>query len=315
VLIPRSTALDLEALAGVLRAERVTVLSLTTTVFNRLLDAHADALAGLKTLLVRGEYVSVPHFRRAAEQLTGTRVIRVYGAAGTSTFSTWQHVDRVAADALTIRAGRPVASSSAYVLDGDLRPVPIKVKGELFVGGDGLALGYLNRPDSTAERFVPNPFAAGERLYRTRDFARWHPDGTLELIAGYDLKATDRGDRFDADVQGSPASAEPETETERQIVSVWREVLGRQRVGIDDDFFEIGGDSIAWVRIVARLRTRAIPLKERDLVSHRTVAALAASIERRAVAAAVPADVAARGAVAAVDEDELVALLGSEGEA
>ena len=84
-------------------------------------------------------------------------------------------------------------------------------------------------------------------------------------------------------------------------------------MGVDDDFFEIGGDSIAWVRIVARLR-RGLPLKERDLVSHRTVAALAASIERRAVVAAVPADVVARGA-AAVDEDELVALLGSEGEA
>ena len=315
VLIPQSTALDLEAIAGVLRAERVTVLSLTTTVFNRLLDTHADALAGLKTLLVRGEHASVPHFRRAAEQLTETRVIRVYGAAGSGAFSTWQRIDRVAADALTLRIGRPVASSTAYVLDGDLRPVPIKVKGELFVGGDVLALGYLDRPDSTAERFVPNPFAAGERLYRTGDFARWHADGTLELITANDLKATDRGDTCDADVEGGPAPAEPETETERQIVSVWREVLGRQRVGIYDDFFEIGGDSIAWVRIVARLRTRGLPLKERDLVSHRTVAALAASIERRALVAAVPADVVVRGAVAAVDEDELVALLGSEGEA
>ena len=209
------------------RAERVTVLSLTTTVFNRLLDAHADALAGLKTLLIRGEHPSVPHFRRAAEQLTATRVIRVYGPAGISAFSTWQLVDRVPADAPTIRAGRPVTSATAYVLDGDLQPVPIKVKGELFVGGDGVARGYLDRPDSTAERFVPNPFVPGERLYRTGDFARWHADGTLELLTGNDLR---RRTALDSTPTSTPPTkgesclpASPRPRPERQIVSVWRE--------------------------------------------------------------------------------------------
>ena len=100
-------------------------------------------------------------------------------------------------NAPAIAIGRPIANSTVYVLDGDLRPVAIKVKGEICVGGDGLARGYLDRPDATAERFVPNPFAPGERLYRTGDWGRWHPDGTLEFLGRNDLQVKVRGHRVE----------------------------------------------------------------------------------------------------------------------
>ncbi len=399
VLIPRSTVLDFEALADVVRRERITVLYLTTTLFNQVVDQIPDALKDVETLIVGGETASVPHFRRAVERLPRTRLINEYGPTENTAFSTWQLVERVPADAPAIAIGRPIANSTAYVLDGDLRPVPIKVKGEICVGGDGLARGYLNRPDATAERFVPNPFAPGERLYRTGDWGRWHPDGTLEFLGRDDLQVKVRGHRvepgeieavlrqhpgvrdaavryhdstatprlvayvvtdgrdlgsalrdhavqrlpdylrpsafivvdalpltatgkvdrkalaaFDVDVRPEPV--EPETETEREIAAIWREVIGTPRIGIHDNFFEIGGDSIASVRIAARLRAIGLPLKVRDLFDHQTVAALAACVRQRGRIAAGPdVSVLDSRVTAQVDEGELMALLASEGEA
>jgi amino acid adenylation domain-containing protein len=398
VLIPRSTVLDFEALADVLRRERVTALYLTTTLFNQVIDQVPEALAGLKTLIVGGETASVPHFRRAVERLPRTRVINEYGPTENTAFSSWQLVARVPAGAHEIRIGRPLANSTVYVLDADLRPVPIKVKGEICLGGDGLARGYLHRPDATAERFVPNPFVPGERLYRTGDWGRWHPDGTLEFLGRDDLQVKVRGHRVEpAEVEavlrqhpavrdvavlfhanaatprlvayvvgdGSdittalrehaaqrlpdflrpsvfvavgalpltatgkvdrralatmeidvrPAPVEPETELERQIAAVWRDVLDTGAIGVHDNFFDVGGDSIASVRIAARLREAGLPLKVRDLFEHQSVGALAACVQQRAMVTGAEAHAPdAPAAGVAVEDDELAALLAGDGD-
>jgi non-ribosomal peptide synthetase component F len=99
-----------------------------------------------------------------------------YGAVETTAYSTLKRVERSA----PVTIGRPIANTRVYVLDGSHQPVPVGLTGELLVAGDGVAAGYLNRPDLTAEAFVEDPFAGG-RAYRTGDLARWLPGGELEL--------------------------------------------------------------------------------------------------------------------------------------
>jgi acyl-CoA synthetase (AMP-forming)/AMP-acid ligase II len=123
------------------------------------------------------------------------RVFDCYGPSEDTTYSTWALREK--GGAVTI--GRPIANTRAYVLDAAMRPVPIGVVGELFIAGDGLARGYLNRPELTAERFVPDPFAAegGGRLYRTGDLARYFEDGRLWFLGRRDHQVKLRGFRIE----------------------------------------------------------------------------------------------------------------------
>src|SRR5207237_6646403 len=89
----------------------------------------------------------------------------------------------------SVPIGKPIANTQVYILDTELKPVPVGMPGELFTGGDGLALGYVNRPELTASKFVENPFAKGgnsKTLYRTGDLASWNPDGTIEFLGRLD---------------------------------------------------------------------------------------------------------------------------------
>ena len=144
-------------------------------------------LAGepLPTAIVDALY-ALPHVER---------VYDLYGPSEDTTYSTFAL--RRAGAPPTI--GRPIANTRAYVLDSHRRPVPIGIPGELFLGGEGLARGYLHRPDLTAERFVTDPFAAdpSARLYRTGDRVRWRPDGTLEFFGRFDNQVKIRGYRIE----------------------------------------------------------------------------------------------------------------------
>ena len=290
------------------------------------------------------------------------RVIDVYGPTEDTTYSTAWEVPR---DVRRMSVGAPLANGRAYVLDGELRPAPVGVPGEMWLAGAGLARGYSGRPALTAERFVPDPWGApGSRMYRTLDVARWLDDGTLEHLGRADAQVKVRGVRIEtAEVEAAlathpavaaaavdarpdaggglrlvawlvaaddvrpaapglrehlrgllpeamvpaafawvdalprssggkvdrraladpPAEAasigiatQPRSPAEAQLAAIWADALSLPRVGIHDDFFDLGGNSITASRLVARVRSemgRDLPLAA--LLRAPTVAGLA----------------------------------------
>ncbi len=197
--IPRDVLLSPRALAAELRARRISVLFLTTDLFNQVVAEVPDAFASLRALLFGGSAVDPRRVREVLEHGPPEALLHVYGPTESTTFATWYRVEAVAEGASTVPIGRPVANTQAYVLDGQLKPVPVGVPGELYLGGDGLARGYWNRPDLTAERFVPDPYAdePGARLYRTGDLARYLPDGNIEFLGRLDDQVKIRGFRVE----------------------------------------------------------------------------------------------------------------------
>ena len=179
---------------------RVSILWLTASLFNAIVDADVSALSGVRQLLVGGEALSVPHVRRALAALPSTRIINGYGPTESTTFACCYPIPRdLPEHAGSIPIGRPISNTRAYVLDRNRNPVPIGVGGELYIGGDGLASGYLNNPELTAEKFVPDPFSAapGERLYRTGDRVRYRPDGNIDFLGRLDKQLKIRGFRIE----------------------------------------------------------------------------------------------------------------------
>lgn len=197
-LMPAGTP-DLRELARVLVTRGVTTAFLTTALFNLVVEREPQALAGLRQVLFGGETASVAHALGAARLLPDGAVLNLYGPTENTTFTTFHPVPAEHDPDRPLPIGRPVTNTMVYVLDERLEPAPLGVPGELFTGGDGLARGYLGRPDLTAERFVPDPVGPkpGARLYRTGDRARWLPDGTLEFLGRLDEQVKIRGFRVE----------------------------------------------------------------------------------------------------------------------
>jgi amino acid adenylation domain-containing protein len=190
----------LAALGAVLREQAITTLWLTASLYNAVMDEAPEILAGLGQLLIGGEALSVAHVRRGVECLPVTQLINGYGPTEGTTFTCCYGIPRPLEDSLrSIPIGRPIGNTEVYVLDRTLQPVPIGVAGELYIGGMGLARGYLHRPDLTAERFLPHPFSPepGARLYQTGDLARYLPDGTIEFLGRRDQQVKIRGFRIE----------------------------------------------------------------------------------------------------------------------
>jgi aspartate racemase len=187
-------------LEEVIRKEGVSTLWLTSSLFNAVIDEAPGVLRGVRQLLTGGEALSVSHVRRALELLPETRLINGYGPTESTTFASCYEIPRsLPAELSSVPIGRPIANTRIYLLDSRMQPVPVGVSGELFIGGDGLARGYLNREPLTAERFVADPFSGdpSSRLYRTGDLARYLPDGNIEFLGRIDEQLKIRGFRIE----------------------------------------------------------------------------------------------------------------------
>ncbi|HEX8741826.1 MAG TPA: amino acid adenylation domain-containing protein [Thermoleophilaceae bacterium] len=200
VVLPRELALDPRRLRDALRRHAVTTLLVTTPLLNRIVDEAPDLLHPLRRVYFGGERVSVPHVRRALAWCRPGTLIHSYGPTENSFTSTWHPVESVDERAHTVPIGRPVPGTQAHVVfPGTLIPAPVGAPGELVLGGAGVACGYLGDPEQTAERFVPDPFsrAAGARLYRTGDRARWTPAAELEFVGRDDKQVKVRSQRVE----------------------------------------------------------------------------------------------------------------------
>ncbi|WP_019356278.1 non-ribosomal peptide synthetase [Streptomyces sp. AA1529] len=210
------TLLDAGPLGRELAARGISTLWLTSPLFNQLAEQDAAAFRPLRELVVGGDALSAAHVAKVMTACPELSLVNGYGPTENTTFSVTHRLTR--ADLGRIPIGRPVANSTAYVLDEAGEPCPVGVPGELHLGGDGVARGYRGRPGLTAERFVGDPFApfpspGGNRLYRSGDLARWRSDGVLEFLGRRDHQVKVRGFRVEpAEIEsvllGHPGVAE-----------------------------------------------------------------------------------------------------------
>ncbi|HEY4455076.1 MAG TPA: amino acid adenylation domain-containing protein [Pseudonocardiaceae bacterium] len=354
-LAPRERPLPGPDLVRLLDEQAVTTVMLPPSALAVLPDADLPAL---RTITAGGEACAEDLVARWAR---GRRFHNLYGPTEATICTSM-------AECLPgepVGIGRPIASSSAYVLDAELRPVPAGVPGELYLGGPGLARGYLGRQGLTASRFVPDPFGpAGARLYRTGDRVRFRADGALAFLGRVDHQVKLRGFRIElgeieAALRGVPAVADavvvlradqpgaarlvgyvvagatmstaelrdaceralpeymvpaafvvlaefptlpsgkldraalpepgadrpdlavsytaPRSAAERTIADIWATVLGLDRVGRDDNFFALGGDSILSIQVITKAAKAGLRINHKALFQNPTVAGLAQS--------------------------------------
>ncbi|MFC1444081.1 amino acid adenylation domain-containing protein [Streptacidiphilus sp. N1-10] len=331
--------------------------------FMKLTPGHLEVLSGqlsdaeIGTLaprvVVAGEALPGALVERWRQILGSGAVLNEYGpteaTVGTCVFPLTEPVEGV------VPIGRPLPNMTMRVLDAGLRPVPVGVAGELYVGGTGVAQGYAFRPAATAEKFLPDLYGApGARMYRTGDLARWRSDGVVEFLGRIDDQVKIRGYRVelgevraalvahpavsdaavivtldqrligyvvgtadglaewlgatlphymvpsafvslaalpltangkldraalpDPDSTGADSYVAPRNATEAQIAAVWERVLGLERVGVEDNFFDLGGHSIKAIALVGALRAEGFQVGVGDVFQNRTVAALAATL-------------------------------------
>lgn len=378
VIASRNDAIDPSALMRLFERHDITVMQATPATWRLLVDAD---WAGSTTMRAFCGGEALPP--ALAHALVG-RVSELWNLYGPTETTIWSTVQRVVPDA-PISIGRPIANTTLYVLDENRAPVPIGVAGELYIGGDGLARGYHDRDELTADRFVPNPFAtlersalveagvtdppARNRLYRTGDLVRYRADSRIEFLGRIDFQVKVRGYRIELgeieavlgrhpdveevvvaarpdaigemrlvayvvltrsdgasaaelkrsvqdalpaymtpsvivtvdemprtpngktdrkalpDPQWSMLASEtpyvaPRTDTEREMTTIWRTVLGLEQIGVDDDFFSIGGQSLLAAQLMNTVwKTFDIDLPIHTLFSSSTIAALSEVVD------------------------------------
>ncbi|GAA1466675.1 amino acid adenylation domain-containing protein [Nocardiopsis exhalans] len=358
VLADKDTVRDPRLLGELAAASGATIMQATPSLWRSLTEHDPAALAPLR-VLVGGEAVQPPLAALLAEHSRGAH--NVYGPTETTIWSTTIPLDTTG----PVTIGRPVANTRVYVLDTALRPAPVGVPGDLYIAGEGVGLGYHQRFDLTAERFVADPFGPpGSRMYRTGDLARWRTDGTLDFLGRADFQVKVRGFRIElgeietallsapgtaqavvtaredasgnawlaahvvptapdltaADLRAHVAAQLPEymvpsafvlmdalpltangkvdrkalpdpgapvqqgrapaTAREEILCAILADILGRQEVGPDEDFFALGGHSLLATRVVARVRALlGADVGVRDLFEAPTAAALARRTE------------------------------------
>ncbi|MBE8998848.1 non-ribosomal peptide synthase/polyketide synthase [Nostoc sp. LEGE 12447] len=223
VIITKSVLLLPEEFAVNIHKHKISVLFLTTALFNQLASVVPQAFSSLRYLLFGGEAVDPKWVLEVLDKGAPQHLLHVYGPTENTTFSSWYLVEDLATTATTIPIGRAIANTQIYILDQSLQPVPVGVPGEIYLGGAGLAQGYFNRPELTKEKFIPNPFekagsrrqdsaavasprasaggrrqkVEGSKLYKTGDLARYLADGNIEYLGRIDNQVKIRGFRIE----------------------------------------------------------------------------------------------------------------------
>ncbi|WP_122464333.1 non-ribosomal peptide synthetase, partial [Pseudomonas viridiflava] len=198
-VVDHETLVDPVRFSALLIDARISVLFITTALFNQYVQQIQQALQGLRLLLSGGERADPASYRALLSQAQGLRLFNVYGPTETTTFATTCEVRAVSEGDESVPIGRPIGNTSIYVLDAHQRLAPKGVTGELYIGGDGVALGYLNRPELSVEKFLVDPFSdePGAMMYRTGDLGRWMEDGQLECLGRNDDQVKIRGFRIE----------------------------------------------------------------------------------------------------------------------
>ncbi|MCP1462694.1 non-ribosomal peptide synthetase [Pseudomonas sp. S3E17] len=194
VVVEQAVLLSQAALASLLQEQAISVLWMTAGLFHQYADALMPVLAQLRYLIVGGDVLDPLVIDRVLKHGKPRHLLNGYGPTEATTFATTHEITQVGEGGIPI--GRPIANAQAYVLDAHRQLLPLGVVGELYIGGAGVAKGYLNQPQLTAETFIPNPFGAG-LLYRTGDLVCWQADGTLLYRGRNDLQVKIRGFRIE----------------------------------------------------------------------------------------------------------------------
>jgi amino acid adenylation domain-containing protein len=207
VICSLETLLDADQLSALIQKEQVDTMWFTAGWFNQLVDKNISVFRGLKKVLAGGDKLSPAHVNAVLEQYPGIEIINGYGPTENTTFSLTYSITT---PAQVIPVGKPISNSTAYIMDKNNQLCPVGVVGEICVGGDGLARGYLNQHELTAQKFVANPFAPGSTMYRTGDLGRWLPDGNILFEGRKDDQVKIRGYRIEpgeieAVIQNNPA--------------------------------------------------------------------------------------------------------------
>ena len=196
-IVEKETILNPKALGEELINNGITVLWLTSALFTQIAESRTDIFRKLKYLLSGGDVLSAQHINKVRRDNPALKVINGYGPTENTTFSTTYLIEKDFDNNIPI--GKPISNSTAYIFDPYLNYQPIGVIGELYVGGDGLSMGYLKREDLNKTSFIYNPHNQGERLYKTGDRAKWLPDGNIEFHGRIDNQLKIRGFRVELD--------------------------------------------------------------------------------------------------------------------
>ncbi|MFD9729329.1 amino acid adenylation domain-containing protein, partial [Streptomyces sp. NPDC059072] len=261
VVVAPAGVVDGAALGGLVAAHGVTVVHVTADLFGVWAEESPEVFAGVAEVFTGGDVVPAGSVARVSAASPGLRVRQLYGPTETVSHATTFAVEPGAEVPSVLPIGVPTDNSRAYVLDEFLRPVAPGVTGELYVAGPGLARGYDGRAGLTAERFVACPFGGvAERMYRTGDLARWSRDGQLSFVGRVDDQVKIRASRIKpagnepGEIETVPVGRGPETRLEEALCGLFGRLLGLEQVSVDGSFFELGGDSLLAMRLIARIR-------------------------------------------------------------
>ncbi|AFZ17604.1 non-ribosomal peptide synthetase [Allocoleopsis franciscana] len=231
VIIPDAILKDLQLFIETLAHHNVTRIVLVPSLLRLLLDTYSHLtrnLSHLKLWITSGEALSVSLAQTFRELMPSAKLINLYGSSEVSANVTYYDISLLPEQATSIPIGRPIDNTLVYVLNRHLQLTPVGVVGELYIGGDGLARGYLHRPELTQARFIDNPFFPGTKLYKTGDLVRYLNDGNLEYLGRHDDQVKIRGFRVELEEIATVVSQHPDVQ--ESVVIVRDDAQGDRRL-------------------------------------------------------------------------------------